>query len=370
MKPRLLTFFACMIAWNLSMHAASISEQIFVDQIGYRPASDKWFMIADPQIGQNSSVTYVPGSSVQLRRSSDNSIVRTIPLTAWNGGAVHSSSGDRVWQGQFNDVTQPGVYHLYDPRNDRQSWDFTIGDSIYNAILQGSVKSYYYQRSGTAITAEFGGQWTHDLAHIENQQASRLYDASLGGVQGANTARDVTGGWYDAGDYRKYTAWMADIIWDLGTAYEWWPEVFGDSSNIPESGNGVPDVLDEIKWEIDWMLKMQRDDGALYSGRICHQFGSRALVAELETPPRKIASITTPTFRLQRPRREQRHLQSLPGSSLLSNQLILGMLPACAKLLSVHGVFWSPTRPRSTTTIRASTMPTLTKVTPETCACA
>src|SRR5690606_11858202 len=83
---------------------------------------------------------------------------------------------------------------------------------------------------------------------------------------GPETARDVTGGWYDAGDYRKYTSWMADIIWDLGMAYEWWPAAFGDASNIPESGNGVPDILDEIKWEVDWMLKMQREDGALYSG--------------------------------------------------------------------------------------------------------
>ena len=246
--------------------AASVSEQILVNQIGYRPTAAKWFMIANPQVGQNKANPYTPGSSVQLRRSSDSAVVLTIPLTAWNGGARHESSGDRVWQGQFSEVQTPGVYHIYDPHNDRKSWDFTIGEDVYNDILKASIKSYFYQRSGTAIPSQYGGQWVHALAHVSNQQASRLYDASMGGVQPETTARDITGGWYDAGDYRKYTSWMANIIWDLGTAYEWWPAVFADQSNIPESGNGVPDVLDEVKWEVDWMLKMQRADGALYSG--------------------------------------------------------------------------------------------------------
>ncbi len=248
------------------LQATSVSEQILVNQIGYRSEADKWIMIADPQIGQNSDQPYTPGSSVQLRLSSNDSVILTIPLVLWNGGSTHEASGDRVWQGQFTEITESGVYHIYDPHNDTKSWDFKIGPSIYNDILQGSIKSYYYQRSGTAITAQYGGDWVHALAHVNNQNASLLHDASMGGVQGANTARNITGGWYDAGDYRKYTSWMADIVWDLGTAYEWWPNVFGDNSNIPESGNNVPDILDEIKWEVDWMLKMQRDDGALYSG--------------------------------------------------------------------------------------------------------
>lgn len=251
---------------STAIFAATVSEQIIVDQIGYRPNSDKWFMIADPQIGQNSNRSYAPGATVELRRSSDNAVVKTITLSRWNGGATHEQSGDKVWQGQFSDVTAEGSYYIYDPTNDTKSWDFEIGSDIYNDVLEASVKTYYYQRSGTAITSQYGGQWTHPLAHVQNQQASRLYDASMGGAQGTATARDITGGWYDAGDYRKYTSWMADVIWDIGTAYEWWPEKFSDTSNIPESGNGVPDVLDELKWEVDWMLKMQREDGALYSG--------------------------------------------------------------------------------------------------------
>ena len=261
--PHLLSM---VVALATSLSATDVSEQIIVDQIGYRPNADKWFMIADPQIGQNSDQSYTPGSTVELRRSSDNAVVKTIALSSWNSGATHEASGDKVWQGQFSDITTEGTYYIYDSRNDAKSYDFEIGSDIYDGVLKASLKSYYYQRSGTAITATYGGEWTHPTAHVENQRSSLLYDASMGGAQGSDTALDITGGWYDAGDYRKYTSWMGDIVWDIGTAYEWWPEVFDDANNIPESGNGVPDVLDELKWEVDWMLKMQRNDGALYSG--------------------------------------------------------------------------------------------------------
>lgn len=260
----LLPALAVLLAFVLN--AAPVSELIVVDQIGYRPASEKWFMIAVPVTGQNAGQGRAPAREVQLRRSSDHAVIRSITLESWKNGAVHSASGDRVWKGRFSDVSTPGTYHIYDPANDVQSFDFDIREDAYNSILKASIKSYYYQRSGTEITPEFGEQWTHGLAHIHNQQASRMFDTSLGGIQPEATARDITGGWYDAGDYRKYTSWMADIIWDLGTAYEWWPSVFDDQSGIPESGNGTPDILDEMMWEIQWMLKMQRSDGALYSG--------------------------------------------------------------------------------------------------------
>jgi len=247
-------------------YAAPVTEQIIVDQIGYRTTADKWFMIADPRTGYNSAVTYVPGANVELRRASDNTSVVSIPLTVWNAGAEHSQSGDVVWQGNFSTYTTPGTYYIFDPANNTQSFNFDIADDTYNTILESSVKSYYYQRCGTAITGAHGGVWTHSACHTTNQQAARLYDASLGGDQGAATARDITGGWHDAGDYRKYTSWMAVIIWDLAYAFEWNPDAFSDGTGIPESGNGVPDILDEMKYEIDWMLRMQGTNGALYSG--------------------------------------------------------------------------------------------------------
>lgn len=269
MKRHLLAF--ALIILSANAFGAAVSQMIVVDQIGYRVNSAKVFMIKNPITGYDNGTPYVPGATAQLRRSSDNAVMLpSIALTAWNAGAEDAVSGDRVWQGNFTAFTTPGTYHIYDPANDRQSYNFEIGDNIYNGALAASLKSYYYNRSNIAITSTNGGVWTHVLDHTQ-QLTARLYDSALGGIQNG-TERDITKGWFDAGDYRKYTAWMAPVIWDLAYAYEWYPDRFSDASNIPESGNGVPDILDEIKWELDWMLKMQETNsasprfGALYSG--------------------------------------------------------------------------------------------------------
>ena len=271
MKNKGLVLLFLFVFAAQAVFAAAVSEMIVVDQIGYRVNSDKWFMIKNPITGYDSAITYVPGANAQLRRASDDVSVMTIPLTAWNGGATDTNfSGDRVWQGNFSSYTTPGTYHIYDPANDRQSYNFEIGDNVYSGALEATVKSYYFNRSNIEKTSLHAGVWTHGLDHSQ-QLTARLYDASLGGIQ-AGTERDITMGWWDAGDYRKYTSWMGAVIWDLAYAYEWYPDRFSDSTNIPESGNGVPDILDEIKWQLDWNLKMQEINpasprfGALYSG--------------------------------------------------------------------------------------------------------
>jgi hypothetical protein len=81
----------------------------------------------------------------------------------------------------------------------------------------------------------------------------------------AATERDVSGGWYDAGDLNKYTNWAAEYVVDLLRAYRERPEIWSDDYDLPESGNGVPDLLDEVKWGLDWLVKMQNDDGSLLS---------------------------------------------------------------------------------------------------------
>ena len=216
-------------------------------------------VFADPVVGQNSAISYTPGSSFQVRRVTDNAIVFTGSVTQWNNGAVHSQSGDRAWHGDFSALTTPQLLPLRST-NDLRSYSFRIQADIYNGVLQTAGRMFFYQRSGFAKLPQYAGNWAVGADHLQEQAAQQIVGST---PQGAGTARDVSGGWWDAGDYNKYVPFTTSVIWDLLSAYEWNPIAFTDAWNIPESGNGRPDILDEVKWETDWLLKMQLPDGSV-----------------------------------------------------------------------------------------------------------
>ena len=112
------------------------------------------------------------------------------------------------------------------------------------------------------------------------------------------TMVDMYGGWHDAGDYGKYILTAAEALKDLVDGFDIAPSRWGhDDWNLPESGNGVPDLLDEMKWELDWMLKMQDTDGGVYHKltscnwvRAGRSRPTRPLAGRLAALPRPVAS--------------------------------------------------------------------------------
>ena len=101
------------------------------------------------------------------------------------------------------------------------------------------------------------------------------------------------GGWFDAGDLNKYVPYLESTLFDLFWAYELNPGVFGDDTNIPESGNGVPDLLDELKWELDWLLRMQDDDGGVFNRVAGRSFDNGPDPPQADTQPRFYSAKTT-----------------------------------------------------------------------------
>jgi hypothetical protein len=271
MRRHLAVVFALLVVLGLPNLAPAALSNLIVDQFGWRTGSAKVAILAQPQLGTGSPSSFSPGASFEIHRSSDNALVFTGTPAQWNGGATHSQSGDKGWWADFSALTTPGAYYLSVPGGSdpgAQSYPFSIADTAYQGVLQSSIKFYYYQRCGEAIDAAHGGAWTHAACH-QQESAADLYDGSDQGQP-----LDIRGGWHDAGDYRKYTSFLFTTMWLLMKAYEWHPCAFGDATGIPESGNGVPDILDEVKWELDWFLKMQRSDGALYSGAFVTASGS------------------------------------------------------------------------------------------------
>jgi hypothetical protein len=159
----------------------------------------------------------------------------------------------------------PGTYYIYDVATKEESHPFIIDTAVYATVEKVVEKYYYYARCGVAKNSVYAGaNWGDAACHIggNNQDAQcRLYSSP----NDVATNKDLSGGWHDAGDYNKYTNFAYGALVDLLFAYKEHPLAFSDSTNIPESGNGVPDILDEVKYETDWLLKMQQSNGSVLS---------------------------------------------------------------------------------------------------------
>jgi endoglucanase len=236
---------------------------IKVDQFGYFPASRKVAVIADPQAGYNAAETFIPGTGAnqyQVRRWADDVVVFTGTLQAWNGGATQAQSGDRGWWFDFSSVTTPGSYYVFDVVNNVGSFRFEIGDTVYDEVLKQAMRIFFYQRINFTRQSPFTDAKWADGACFEGPNQDRFATSAFA-KGNASTAKDLHGGWMDAGDMNKYTTFANSAVIQLMEAYRINPGVFRDNYNIPESGNGIPDVLDELKWELDFLKRMQDATG-------------------------------------------------------------------------------------------------------------
>lgn len=240
------------------------SPHIVVDQFGYLPELDKRAIIRSPEIGYDAGQSFAPGSRYAVIKVASGEKVYEGRPAAWNGGLIDEQSGDRVWWFDFSAVTAPGSYLIRDVERGVDSHPFDVADDVYAPVLKAAFKTMYYQRAGFEKRAPYSLPGYDDGAsHLGQGQdpEARLYNAK----DDASTARDLRGGWYDAGDYNKYTSWTANYIRTLLHSYLENPTVWTDDFGIPESDNGVPDILDEVKWGLDWLERMQNDDGSMLS---------------------------------------------------------------------------------------------------------
>ena len=251
----------CLVAHSLSVWAAPAQTSPFIkiDQFGYLPAAKKVAVIVDPQVGNNAAEAFSPGTGAnqyQIRRWADDVPVLTGTLQAWNGGATHAQSGDRGWYFDFSSVSTPGSYYVFDTQNNVGSYRFEIGNNVYDEAMKHAVRMFYYQRLNFAKSTPFAeAKWT-DAASYEGSNQDRFATSRFSKGNMA-TAKDLHGGWMDAGDVNKYTTFAEPVVIQLAEVYRMNPSVFKDNYGIPESGNGVPDLLDELKYELDFLKRMQ-----------------------------------------------------------------------------------------------------------------
>lgn len=237
---------------------------IITNQVGYKCDSKKTAVFRNADNESKFSVVNADTNQVVYTGNLSDSINNT-------------SAGETNKTGDFSSVTQPGKYYITCGNLDN-SYTFEISDSIYSNLLDDSVRMLYLQRCGEAVTdSDFG----HPACHT-----------GMATVYGTNDKINVSGGWHDAGDYGRYIVPAAKTIADLLYAYEANPELYGDNIGIPQSGNGTPDILDEARYELEWMMKMQRADGAVYHKVTCENFPGY-VSPEKETAPLIVTPVST-----------------------------------------------------------------------------
>jgi hypothetical protein len=230
---------------------------VVVDQFGYRTADRKIAVVRSPQVGVGAPSMFVAGTTYAVvDEGSGKGVLEASPVPN-AGGVTDPSSGDRTWQFDFSSVTTPGQYHVLDETTGIQSPGFKIADSVYASVLTQAARMFYYQRDTAKPAAYAGAGWADTAEHPQDATCTLYKDGS--------GSRDLRGGWFDGGDQSKYAGWSGRTAIGLLRAYVENPGAFGDATGIPESGNGVPDILDEVKWGLDWIAQMQSSDGSVLS---------------------------------------------------------------------------------------------------------
>jgi len=244
---------------------APASSQIRINQIGYYPNASKKAVLVDSLNGK----TFYVVDTLSKKRVFEGELSE---VKQWK------LSNENVRIADFSSFKEHGGYALWIP-NVGFSHPFQIGKNVLDTVLKGSVKGLYYQRAGMSLKEKYAGKWHRPMGHVDDSVA---FHPSSGKSLGFTASPK---GWYDAGDYNKY---IVNATFPLGQwlrLYEEYPQVLLDGDlNIPESGNGRSDYLDELKYELDWVLTMQDEDGGVFHKLTTKKFEGMVMPHEAKSP--------------------------------------------------------------------------------------
>ncbi|MBP1648411.1 MAG: Cellodextrinase [Bacteroidetes bacterium] len=222
---------------------ATRAQDVLVNQAGYLPDQVKFAYFAQP----DDSFHVIDKATGEARYGGPLVLAKT----------NDPATGMTLYRGDFSPLTQEGYYQI-STSSAKTSIIFPVSRIAYEGVYQKSLKGFYYQRCGGILRTPHAGAYARPLCHNNDG----VFHSSTGR---AGSAR-VVAGWHDAGDYGKYVVNAGITVGTLLFGYQLFPSRFAyDDLNIPESGNGVPDILDEVRYELEWLLTMQDSaDGAAY----------------------------------------------------------------------------------------------------------
>ncbi|HEX5343437.1 MAG TPA: heme-degrading domain-containing protein [Duganella sp.] len=241
--------FATLLPLICLAAAADGHAAIRVNQLGFAPQADKLAVVTD---GAAASFEVVAADTG-----------KTVFSGKLGAPAVWKASAETVRLADFSALRTPGEYRL---KIDGQQLSdrFVIRAEAYRALNAAAIKAYYLNRASIALPSQYAGVYARAAGHPDDKVLVHASAASKQRPEGSVLSSPK--GWYDAGDYNKYIVNSGIATYTLLAAFEHFPQYFTKQNlNIPESGNGLPDILNEALWNLDWMLTMQDpNDGGVY----------------------------------------------------------------------------------------------------------
>jgi endoglucanase len=222
---------------------------IKVNTVGYEPS---WRKIV---------VFNVDPAGATVEDAADGRTVMTIGPAQVSRRGIDPASRDPVWQVDLSDLRAPGRYRVV-VAGTTQSDLFLIEPGLYGRAVQAGAKSFYFQRCRTALLPPSASWHSRDYARPGACHAHGEVGWDIDAHPKKGRRFRLQGGWHDAGNYDMYVPSTAVAAHTLLLAQEWAPALFGDGTlTIPESKNGVPDLLDEVRYGLRWILSLQESSG-------------------------------------------------------------------------------------------------------------
>ena len=266
------------------------SSAIHVNQVGYESGEKKTGHIG-MWLGTLGELEVPTGSGFEVIDATTGSVTLsgTLTLRTESGFVYPPASGaphpyQSVYEADFTGLDTPGTYRLKVPGLGA-SFPFRIATGLDGVFARTYAAGLFHQRSAydhTLPHTRYEDGPGHD-APAEIPTASRsdypfmwdwIQSESGGAITGPGDllipyvnggSIDVTGGHHDAGDYSKYTTNVAQMVHVLSFSADAFPGVVElDNLGIPESDDGIADILQEAKWEADFLAKLQDADGGFY----------------------------------------------------------------------------------------------------------
>jgi endoglucanase len=286
MKKRLLIlllFFGLALKTFGIPPGLTLNTNIRLNQVGFYPLCAKVGIVAgNPAAG-----------NFTIRRNSDSVTVYKGTLGA---SATWTFSNETVRAADFSAFNIPGTYVL--AVGTTCSYPFTIANNVFHDVNRASMKAYYMIRDGIALTTPYAGVYARAAGHLTEDNAVVILPSAAGPTRTAGQTFASQKGWYDAGDYNSYIVNSGISTYTLLATYEHFSSYFDTLNlNIPESGGPLPDILAEIKWNLDWMLTMQDPaDGGVYNKKTNAAFDGFIMPSAATTTRYFCAKGTAATF--------------------------------------------------------------------------